>query len=443
MALGGGSWRAQNKVLPGSYINFISAKRGGSSLAERGVAAMPLVLPWGIEDEVFTVTAEDFRTKSLELFGYPPTAAEVQGLSELFSSIVKAHFYRVNQDAAKAENIFASAKHGGVLGNTIKTVIFDNEESTGGNPLFDVLTYFGDTLVDEQMAIKDAKGLAASPYVDWKPDAVLETTAGTLMVGGTDGTKTDAGYQLFLNAIEPFAFNTLGLVSTSETLKALFANFTKRMRDEVGAKFQCVLYRYEQADHEGIVSVENKLMGEAGTADDSAALVYHATGALAGVALNESLTNRPYTGAYKVDTAYTQQQLAQCLKEGKFVYHMVDGGIRVLEDINTLTSFTEERGRDFASNQVVRVMDQIGNDIARIFNSEFIGKIPNDDAGRISLWNRIVSHHKELEALRAIQNFSSDHVVVLAGSTKDAVVVTDSITPTAAMARLYMTVIIE
>ena len=27
MALGGGTWLVQNKVLPGTYINFVSAKR--------------------------------------------------------------------------------------------------------------------------------------------------------------------------------------------------------------------------------------------------------------------------------------------------------------------------------------------------------------------------------------------------------------------------------
>ncbi|HBF6506491.1 TPA: phage tail protein, partial [Clostridioides difficile] len=47
MALGGGTFVTQNKVLPGSYINFVSATRATSSLSDRGIVAMPLELDWG------------------------------------------------------------------------------------------------------------------------------------------------------------------------------------------------------------------------------------------------------------------------------------------------------------------------------------------------------------------------------------------------------------
>ena len=35
MALGGGTWTAQNKVLPGAYINFISASSASAELSAR------------------------------------------------------------------------------------------------------------------------------------------------------------------------------------------------------------------------------------------------------------------------------------------------------------------------------------------------------------------------------------------------------------------------
>lgn len=91
----------------------------------------------------------------------------------------------------------------------------------------------------------------------------------------------------------------------------------------------------------------------------------------------------------------------------------------------------------------MRVLDQIGNDIASLFNTKYLGKVPNDNAGRISLWNDIVKHHQELEAIRAIENFEPDRLTVVKGDTKKAVVVTDYVTPVNAMAQLYMTVIVE
>lgn len=51
MALGGGTFTLQNKVLPGSYINFISAARASSTLSERGVAAFPILLDWGWKEK--------------------------------------------------------------------------------------------------------------------------------------------------------------------------------------------------------------------------------------------------------------------------------------------------------------------------------------------------------------------------------------------------------
>ena len=46
MALGGGTWVTQNKVLPGYYSNFISLANASAKLSDRGFCTMPLVLDW-------------------------------------------------------------------------------------------------------------------------------------------------------------------------------------------------------------------------------------------------------------------------------------------------------------------------------------------------------------------------------------------------------------
>ena len=73
----------------------------------------------------------------------------------------------------------------------------------------------------------------------------------------------------------------------------------------------------------------------------------------------------------------------------------------------------------------------------------YLGSVPNDNAGRISLWNDIVKHHQELEAIRAIEGFDPDQVTVAQGDTKKAVVVQDAVSPVSAMAQLYMTIVVE
>ena len=47
MALGGGTFLTQNKVLPGAYINFVSAAKASATLSDRGYAAMGIELELG------------------------------------------------------------------------------------------------------------------------------------------------------------------------------------------------------------------------------------------------------------------------------------------------------------------------------------------------------------------------------------------------------------
>ena len=439
MALGGGVFIAQNKVLPGSYINFVSASKASATLSDRGIAAFPIAIGWGADNTVFTVTAGEFQKDSLKIFGYPYTADELKGIRDLFLNVRECHFYKLNSGGVKASSSKGTAKYPGTCGNKIKVVIASNENSTSDTPLYDVTTYYDGTKVDEQLGVKEASELKDNDFVTWSGSA-LNLTSGENFSGGTDGTVADGNYQKFLDAIESYTFNTIGTTSTDDKIKKLFATFTKRMRDECGVKFQCVLYKYTLADHEGIISVENKLVGET---TESGSLVYWVVGASAGCAVNRSLTNAIYNGEYDVDVSYTQTQLKDAIMGGKFIFHRVNDTVRVLEDINTFTSVTVDKNADFSSNQTIRILDQVGNDIAMLFNTKYLGKVANNASGRISFWNDIVKHHKELEVIGAIENFEPEKVIVNQGDTKKSVEVTDTITPVNAMAQLYMTVIVE
>ena len=264
---------------------------------------------------------------------------------------------------------------------------------------------------------------------------------------GAAGDPADAEYEDFLQKLESHSFHTLGLPSGRETVKKLFAGFTRRMRENAGVKIQCVLHRYTEADYEGIISVDNRAAGGDGASGaqdgDEAALVCWVTGAQAGAAPGRSLMNTVYDGEIEVDCDYTAAELEALLKEGAFVFHRVGRTVRVLEDVNTLTTLSVDKGCDFQDNQTVRLIDRIATDVAALFNERYLGKTPNDASGRVSLWSDIVAHHRQLELLGAIENFSPEDVTVEQGATKKAVTVRDRVTPTGAMAQLYMTVVIS
>lgn len=432
MALGGGKFTAQDKVLPGSYINFVSAAKVGSVLSDRGTATLPLELDWGPEDSIFEVNANDFRNRAQELFGYPASHEKMKGLADLFLNVQTLYAYRLNGGGVKASGTFGTAVYCGARGNALKVVVQANVDDENA---FDVKTYLETDLIDSQ-TVTSAANLEDNSFVTWKKDASLVATAADAFTGGTNGTTTGDKHQEYLDKAESYSFNAMGAVVTDAVTKALYANYVRRMRDEVGAKFQLVLQDYE-GDYEGVINLANTVK-DSGWPPSS--LVYWVTGVTASCAINASSTNKRYDGNFDVNVEYTQKQLASALQSGKFIFHRVGSEVRVLEDINSLVTLSNEKQEEFKDNKVIRVLDQIGNDIATLFNSKYLGIMPNDADARAALWSDLVTYHQKLQDLGAIEGVNDGDISVSEGDSRKAVVVTENVRVTGTMAQLYMTV---
>ena len=298
-----------------------------------------------------------------------------------------------------------------------------------------------DTIIEITKAefVQDASNLLGKAYdsVELAPlrEIFCHATKVIIYDLGTSGKVEDA-----VAAFEPYDFNILcAYTDVAEDVTA-YIDAVKGWRDEMGKKCQVVVYSQTAPNHEGVINVVSTISDE-----DVAlyALVAWVAGAEAGCKINESCTNMIYDGEYSVITKNTQAQLEDCIKNGQVVFHNVYGSVRMLEDVNSLTTVTTDKGEDFKSNQTIRVIDQIANDIARLFNTKYLGKIPNNASGRVSLWADIVAHHRQLEEIQAIENFDSALVTVEQGASKKSIVVNDSITIVNAMAQLYMTVVIQ
>lgn len=440
MALGGGTFTIQDKVLPGSYINFVSLANAPGVLGERGTAAVPMTLSWGPLGEVFTVTRKQFSNVAQKLFGYSAKSDELRPIRELFLGANKVLFYRLGTGGAKAANTFATAKYPGVRGNALKIVVHKNTKAKESDPdTFDVTTFLGTELMDRQKGVKNVAELKDNAFVTWKTTATLaDNDAGTALTGGSDPTVSADSYDAFFEKLQPYHFQAIGVATTDADIKAKVVAFTQEMRDDYGVKFQAVLFRYESADYEGVISVETGLKDD----NTDPSLVYWVIGAEAGCGLGASLTNALYPGEYAPDLDVTQQELINARQSGKLIFHRVGDDARVLADINTLTTFTEAKGEGFSQNSTMRTLDQIGNDIATLFNTRYIGT-PNDNAGRIALWSDIVKHHQALATERAIEDFEPEDVTVEPGEDRYSVTVTDYVLPTGVLEKLYMTVIVR
>ena len=431
--LGGGTFIAQNKILPGSYINFISLSKANANLSDRGIVTMPLILDWGAEGEIFEVSNSDFQRNALKLFGYDYSHEKMKGLRDLFLNAQKLYAFRLNGAGEKASNTYATAKYAGVRGNDLKIIIATNVDDESK---FDVKTVMGSTIVDIQ-TVKTAAELVDNDYVTFKTDAELNVTAGMTMEGGTNSEVDGTSYQNYFDKVESYTYNIMGIPTTDETIKGLAVAFCKRLRDEVGAKFQVVLHNMA-ADYEGVINVANDVTADANF--DKSSIVYFIAGIEANCAINKTCLNKVYNGEFEVIVDYTQGQLEDAITEGKLILHKVGSDVRILEDINSLVTYSDTKNELFKENQTIRIVDQIANDIATLFNTKYLGNVPNDESGRISLWADIVKHHEQLQEIRAIENFSDEDVTVELGNTKKAVVIKDTVTIINAMSQLYMTV---
>ncbi len=432
MAFGGGSFSSFNKVLPGVYVNFVSADAATAQISDRGTAAVAMELDWGPEGEFLTLTADEFMRDSVKYFGYSYTNGRLRALRDLFMNASAAHIYRLGT-GVKASNTYAEARYGGVCGNNIVIKVVKNIDN---NALFDVSTYYSGVKKDTQ-TVASAKDLTDNSFVIWKKSAQLTSNASASMTGGTNATVTGENYQEFLDAAESVSFNALGAATTDAGVNSLIAAYTKRMRNERGIKFQSVLYNCE-ADDIGVINVVTaSLFG------NEADMVWFVTGACAGCGINESLMNKQYFGSCNPSGTYTQAELEEHMKKGHFVIHRVGNQYRILADINSLVSVSAECGDVFKDNQTVRIIDQIAYDDANLFKEKYMGAVPNDEAGRLSLWNDIVKHRRSLERMRAIENFKDEDVEVSRGDKKTEVVISSRICPINSMAQLYITTMIE
>lgn len=431
--LGGGNFLTQNKVLPGTYINFVSVRRPSNIFGERGYATFAMPLSWG--DELITLSKDELEKDSLKLLGLSFDAKELRPVREVLLNAKTLYLYRLGGKGEKAKSTIngmtLTAKYSGTAGNSIE-VAFKEDIDNKDNVIFE-LFFFGKKVLSEKYKKTDT--VESNDYVDVSGKANYTELSGEVksLLGGTDKEVTTEDYSDYLRTIESYYFNTIGYAGNDEDIKNLFVSFAKRMRDEVGKKCQVVLYK-KAANYEGVINVTSTAK------EDAAGFVYYVLGASAGCDVNKGLDNSLYLGEYTLADKLAQRDLEKAIIKGEFVFHRDNDDVRVLEDINSFTEFSKDKNNDFAQNQVIRVLDQIAMDIAKIFNSMYVGKVQNNEDGRISLWADITNHAKTLEKLGAIEDFVPEDVVVKAGQDKDTVEVDYLVKPIMVMRKLYMIV---
>ncbi|WP_334072487.1 MULTISPECIES: phage tail sheath family protein [Paenibacillus] len=439
-----GTWTTQNKVSPGTYINFKSAARPVGTVGERGVAAFPAPLPWG-PSGVIKLEGESFLQNAQKLLGFHAADARIRHIASAMAHAGKVLIYRLGaknaaQAAAVIGNLKATAKYGGTRGNDLQIVV---QASVDQPDVYEVRTLLEGEEVDAQI-VGTAEALKNNDFVTFSGSGELTETAGTALAGGKEGTGGSGDWTDALAALEAEEFDVLGLPTDDSALKQLAVAYTKRLREQEGKKIVTVLYNYPQADYEGVISLKNSVVTADGLTVEPIYLLWEIAAMEAAAGVNESLTYTEIPNAVDVTPKYTYSEMIQALQNGELVLSASNGKVQIQQDINTLTTFTADKAKHFSKNRVVRVLDTIARDIQRTFTASYIGKIGNNADGRNLLKGEVLSYLGSLQGIGAIQNFNAEtDLEVLPGIDGDAVVINLSVQPVDSIEKIYMTVTVN
>ena len=439
--MAGGTWTSQNKVLPGVYIRFTTGSALGLTVGERGIVTICEPMSWGPVGQVTSVT---LTTDLTPITGYDITAPQNRFLQEMFKGTNRTSapttilLYRPSatssaQAAVTTGELTATAVYPGARGNDITIVITELTEPAS---TFTVSTVVDGAIVDQQTAAQISE-LTANAWVTFSGTGALAATTGAPLVGGADGTVESAAYSAYLTAIEPYKFDIMVYDGSDSTVQTALLAFIERVNENNGQYCQLVASGLTNPDSRYVINVNSPVTLDDGTQLTAQQVTWWVGGAQAGAMYNQSLTYATYPGAVST-TMNTNDQFISDIQAGYLDLFAEDGTVKVMQDINSLITYTEDIGQVYSKNRVMRLCNTIANDIFQQFSANFIGVVNNNEAGRARFQAAIVGYLQQIQDNQGIQNFTAEDVEVLAGTAIDAIVVNVAIQAVDSVEKVYL-----
>lgn len=433
--------------MPGVYINFKTNQSARLTVGERGVVAICEPMSWGPVGQIMTVEAGADTTP---FCGYSLTEPGARFLNEIFKGTNRTNpprqvlLYRPSasssaQAQATLGALTAKALYPGVRGNDISIIVTALTEPEDN---FQVDTLVSGTVVDTQVAAQ-VTDLVANAWVEFSGTGALTANSGQALSGGVDGTVQATAYSTFLTALEPYKFDVLIYDGEDTTVMSAYQSFVERMLNDNGQWCQMVAAEMTTPNSYSVINNEQGVVLNDGTTLTPQQTCWWLGGASAGASYNESLTYAQYPGAVDVSPRMTNSQYAEAVQAGQVCLMAEDGMVKLVQDINSLVTFTPEVGSVFHKNRVIRLCSTIANDLYQQFSDNYIGVINNNEEGRNMFKAAIISYLLTLQGEQAIQNFDAEDITVEQGEEIDSVVVTLALQVVDSVEKVYMVVTVS
>lgn len=154
----------------------------------------------------------------------------------------------------------------------------------------------------------------------------------------------------------------------------------------------------------------------------------------------ESLTYSVFEGAVDAVPRLKNSEFIQALKNGEFVFQFDGDVVKVEQDINSLTTYGQDKNQMFSKNRVVRTLDGINNDLLKLFTGSYIGIINNNAEGQSLLVSAVDEYFLTLQQANIITNYEPGQDFVITQASGDNVWADVSVQPVDSMEKFYFSI---
>lgn len=484
----GGTWRIQNKVRPGAYINV---KGDGKPVLTTSLGRLLMFqnkpLGWGKKGIIELTATSDFTA----LTGHNNTDEVLAPVHEALKNAETVLLLNDFDGGAKSTSTKAgvytvNAKYEGEQGNNI-SVSFAPSPLVGDAKTQDitVTTLFGTKQVDQAkitLPLANKEAITAAELTDEKQLEVhndyVDITFGTNPADVTKELKAKGEYPLYtaifngltqaaanvslaggsngtnkvVDDMNDYLENEFYTVATtagweeSSNIHKLLVEEIKLLRENVGIKVRGVVPNETGAayNYEGVSTVLNGYVLNDGTVITPNIAAARFAGMSASATPDQALTYTQIDDAVEAKPKLNNDKTIEALNAGQIVFTTRAGSRVVIEqDINSLTKFTSTKPKDFSKNRVIRTLDEICTNTTQTFETGFLGKVSNNEFGRDLFKANRVSYLSGLESQNVIRDFDPSDLSLAQGDDKDAVLMNLYVTPVDSMEKLYVNLVVR
>lgn len=426
--MAGGSFSSMNKVIPGIYYKISKQAVQQPLLTASGVLLWIGARTWG--DAVERISLDDYsKDICYRKTGLSNTSKRMELFAQSCQELIA---YDPREGRAKAsakafgDKVTLTAAKPGSLGNSISVVIIDYSADVA-----EVRTSV-DGVVQHRQRVKKLGELVSNDWVVFGVEAAsagdsAHSNFGTVnLTGGSDGTASTVGAgggAIDLSPVEDEYFNVVVTDDQSPEMRQEIAAWIADRCDKRGRYARCLFVDKNALPDSAPDNMYLSLCVNSVNGDDS--LTAFALACVeAGASWNESATMSTFGLDGALDEALSDEDLETAIENGIMaIMKRVDGALCICKDINT-------RAKDSAipaqlgKNRAVRLVETLRNTLRSLWETQYAGKVHNDETGRLLWKSKVCEVLNEFVAGHGIEQYESDDIVVAAGEKSDEVVMT-------------------